>query len=232
MGDATERLLRDKGFGFFGAITASLSHEINNVFAITNELSGLLGDFLQAAEQGAPLNVDRLQSTTRRIGAQVERGQGLVKRLNRFAHTVDEDQTIDVNETVEAIAALCERLATLRRVELETSLPETSPRLEGSAFDLQHILFRCIDIALDASAEGDVVQIEVEPQDEGVQLVCSSSSAAKPTAELESKHDFLTLLVTAMQGAIASVIEAGQPVRLQVSLPHSLRPVAVEAAAE
>ena len=42
MNDAKQRLLREKGFGFFGAITASLSHEINNVFAITNELSGLL----------------------------------------------------------------------------------------------------------------------------------------------------------------------------------------------
>lgn len=46
MSEAKDLLLREKGFGFSGAITASLSHEINNVFAIINELSGLLEDFL------------------------------------------------------------------------------------------------------------------------------------------------------------------------------------------
>ena len=233
MNDAKEQLLREKGFGFFGAITASLSHEMNNVFAIINELSGLLDDFFHAAEQGAPLNVERLRGTTQRIGAQVERGQEYIKRLNGFAHTVDDRQTtIVLNETVEAITTLCRRLGKLRRVELETSLPEVSPRIEGSAFDVQHIIFRCIDIVLNASEQGDVVQINIEPQDGGARLIFASSSAVESTAELESKRDFLTLLVAEMQGALESVIQAGQPLRLEVSLPHSLRSPAVEAALE
>jgi len=224
MSDAKERLLREKGFGFFGAITASLSHEINNVFAIINELSGLLDDFFHAAEQDVPLDVEKLKGTTQRIAAQIERGQEYVKRLNRFAHTVDDKQTtIVLNETVEAITTLCRRFGTLRRVELETSLPGTSPRIEGSAFDVQHIIYRCINIVLNASRQGDVVQIDVEPQDDGARLTFSSRSAVESAAELESKRDFLTVLVAEMQGAIDSVIQAGQPVRLEVSLPHSLR---------
>ena len=233
MSDAKELLLREKGFGFFGAITASLSHEINNVFAIVNELSGLLDDFFYAAEQGRPLDVEKLKGTTQRIAAQVDRGQKVVKRLNVFAHTVDDKQTtIVLNETVEAITALCRRFGMLRRVELETRLPEASPRIEGSAFDLQHIIYRCIDIVLSASNQGDVVQIDVEPQGDGARLVFANRSALESTAELEPKRDFLAVLVTEMQGAIESVIQAGQPVRLEVSLPHSLRPPSAEAALE
>ena len=233
MSDAKEQLLREKGFGFFGAITASLSHEINNVFAIVNELSGLLDDFFYAAEQGRPLDVEKLKGTTQRIAAQVDRGQKVVKRLNGFAHTVDDEQTtIVLNETVEAITALCRRFGMLRRVELETRLPEASPRIEGSAFDLQHIIYRCIDIVLSASNQGDVVQIDVEPQGDGARLVFANRSALESTAELEPKRDFLAVLVTEMQGAIESVIQAGQPVRLEVSLPRSLRSLSVEAALE
>jgi len=168
MSDNKELRLREKGFGFFGAITASLSHEINNVLAIINELSGLMDDFFCAAEQDAPLNIERLKGTTKRIAAQVERGQELVKRLNKFAHTVDDNQaTVMLNETVLAITTLCRRFGVLRRVELETNLHETSPKIVGSAFDLQHIIFRCIDIVLNTSKQGDAVQINVEPQDNG-----------------------------------------------------------------
>ena len=233
MSDAKELLLREKGFGFFGAITASLSHEINNVLAIINELSGLLDDFFLAAEQGAPLNVEKLKGTTQRIAAQVERGQEYVKRLNGFAHTVDDKQiTIVLNEAVEAITTLCRRFGTLRRVELETSLPGASPRIEGSAFDLQHIIFRCIDIILSASRQGDVIQIDIEPQDDGARLIFAGRSPVESAAELESKQDFLILLVAEMQGTIESVIQAGQPVRLEVSLPHSLRSLSAEVALE
>ena len=233
MVDGNEQLLRAKGFGFFGAITASLSHEINNVFAIVNELSGLLDDFLHASEQGIPLNAERMKGTTGRIAAQVERGQDYVKRLNCFAHTVDEQQaTVELNDTVEAIATLCRRFGRLRRVELETALPAPSPRIEGSAFVLQHVIYRCIDILLDASSEGDVIRIDIEPQDEGARLVFSASSPLESEADLGLKRDFLTVLVGEMQGAVEVVIQAGQPVRVEVSLPGSPRPRAVERASE
>ena len=223
MDETRESLLREKGFGFFGAMTASLSHEINNVYAIINELSGLLGDFCYAAEQGSPLDVERLKGTSQRIGAQVERGQEYVKRLNRFAHTVDDGQaTVVLNETVDAIATLCRRLAKLRRVEIEVQLPEESPTLQGSAFDLQHIVFRCIDIVMDASAEGDVIGIGVEPNGDGVRLVFAGRSELETEAALESKKDFLTVLVSEVGGGVEPQIEVGRPVRLEVSLPHRL----------
>ncbi len=222
MGDARERLLRESGFGFFGAITASLSHEINNVLAIVNELSGLLDDFFRAADSGAPLDLDRLKGTTQRIAAQVDRGREHVKRLNTFAHSVDDaGTTIAVNEAVEAITTLCRRLGSLRQVELEGGLPDTSPRIVGSPFDLQHIVFRCINLVLGVSKQGDVVSIEIEPQEDGARLIVASRSALATSTGLEPKLELLAVLVAAAQGTVDATIQVGQPVRLQVSLPGS-----------
>ena len=46
---------------FFGTMTASISHEINNVLAMVNELSGLFADSLMLAQKkGRPLDPERL----------------------------------------------------------------------------------------------------------------------------------------------------------------------------
>ena len=218
-----ERLLREMGFGFFGAITASLSHQMNNVLAITNELSGLLDDFFYAADNGTPLDVEKLKGTSARIAAQVERGREYVKRLNRFAHTVDDAQSdIVVNEAVETIALLCRRFGKLRQVELETILPEESPRLKGSAFGFQHIGYRCVDIALKASTQGDVVRIEVEPDDRGVRLIVTGGCNGENANELAASRDLLATLVEDMQGEADLEIDSGHPLRLTIALPHTL----------
>ncbi len=218
-----KELLRKKGLGFSSAITASLSHEISNVFAIVNELSGLLDDYFHVAEQGSPLNPEKLKETTTRIAVQVERGQKYVKQLNQFAHSIDDKQIPPVfNETVEAITALCRRFGVLRRVEIETSLPVESPPIAGNAFDLQHIVFRCIDIVLNVSKQGDVIRINVVSQGNRACLVITNNSAVESVSELESEMDFLAVLVAEMRGEIESVIQTGQPARLTVSLPQSL----------
>ena len=225
MNDGREKFLRQQGFGFFGIITASLSHEMNNVFATINELSGLLDDFFCAAERGAPLNLEKLKVQTQRISAQIKRGQRYVKRLNKFAHTIDNNPaTVVINETVEAITTLCRRFGTLGRVKLETGLPETkiSSRLEGSEFDLQHIIFRCTDIVLGIANQGDVINIDMELKKGEFSLVFTGPSAVKSLTEVESKQKLLRLLVTEMKGVVESVIKIGQPVRLAVFFPTPL----------
>jgi C4-dicarboxylate-specific signal transduction histidine kinase len=223
MTESKEQRLRGEGFGFFGAITASLSHEINNVLATINELSGLLNDFLVAAENGGELNADRLKRPTERIAAQVKRGQTYVKRMNQFAHTVDHERTeIDVNDSVEAITTLCRRFCTLRRVELELKVPEASPRLEGSPFDAQHVLYRCIDIGLRASQQGDTLHVEVEPHDDSARVTVRSDSAPEDAADLSLRHEFLALLAGELGAQLTSNIRADAPVVLTVDFPKVL----------
>jgi C4-dicarboxylate-specific signal transduction histidine kinase len=223
MSESREQLLCEKGAEFFGAITASLSHEMNNVLAIIGELSGLVDDFLGAAAQGGRLDVEKLQGTTQRISAQVARGQDYVRRLNRFSHTVDARcAAIEVNEAVEAIAALCRRFGTLRKVQLETRLPEASVAIEGSAFDFQHVVFRCIDLALGASTQGDVVSVAVHVANGGVQLTVTGGSAVDAVPDRAAGQAALGAVVEKVQGAMDATIQAGQPVRVSVWLPRVL----------
>jgi signal transduction histidine kinase len=223
MNDWKECELRDRGFEFWGTITASLSHEMNNVFAIINELSGLLEDYSLASDRGKSIYPDKVKAATRRISEQVSRGRGLVRQLNRLAHTVDRERSpIDFNEDVETVATLCARLATLRRIGIETRLPDASPQLEGSAFDVQHMVFRCIDMAFEAGGQGDVVEIEVKPRDDGARLGVTNRMAVASVDELKAKRDSLAALVARMNGTVEAAIETGRPLGLAVSLPHSL----------
>jgi hypothetical protein len=75
---------------------------------------------------------------------------------------------------------------------------------------------------MDASAEGDVIGIGVEPNGDGVRLVFAGRSELETEAALESKKDFLTVLVSEVGGGVEPQIEVGRPVRLEVSLPHRL----------
>lgn len=223
MTSSREQQLRGGGFAFFGAITASLSHEINNVLATINELSGLLGDFLAAADNGKPLDAERLKKPTERITAQIKRGQTYVKRLNTFAHTVDHLHTqFDLNEAIDAITTLCRRFATLRRVEMDIKLPDTSARLDGSPYDVQHIVYRCIDIGLRASQQGDHLHISTETAGGGARIVVRSDSAPDDVAELNLRKEFIELLASELGVQLACEISSDTPVRITLDFPKSL----------
>ena len=85
---------------FFGAIGASLSHEINNVFAIVGELSGLIEDLSGSADEDRKLSADKRASITGRIANQVERGKTYTKQVNSFSHSPEKTgQEMDAGYT-------------------------------------------------------------------------------------------------------------------------------------
>lgn len=219
MSTGNDALLRERGFAFFGAITASVSHEINNVLATINELSGLLDDIQQAAGCGAQPNPERMQRATQRIAGQVSRGETLVRRLNRFAHSPDQARAeLDAGEALEAITTLYRRLATLRKVELECALPDQAPRLVGSRFGLQHAVFRCLEVVVDAAAEGDTVSVSLDALDDGVRIAVRGERPMAGSGR-EDRLAFLAVLVGEQGGTLQAVSEPDVPARLEVTFP-------------
>ncbi|OGQ90981.1 MAG: hypothetical protein A2289_00710 [Deltaproteobacteria bacterium RIFOXYA12_FULL_58_15] len=161
---------RQNGFAFFGAITASLSHELNNVLATIKELSGLLEDLVHAVKPERPLNGERVISSLEKMNVQVERGRRYVKQLNRFAHSADEPEAaIDLCDTVAEIVALSQRLAKLNRVDLITELPEQMVKIDGSSFEAQHVLYRCLKAVMTAAGQGEKVVVRLS--DDGPRIV-------------------------------------------------------------
>ena len=99
---------------FFGAMTATATHDLKNVIAIINENAGLLEDLtLMAQKSGNALSPDRVATVAKRIRDQVKRGDEMIKTLNRFAHRVDTPQeqalACDLAEAVDKTLELAGR---------------------------------------------------------------------------------------------------------------------------
>ncbi len=230
MSDSPKVAAGSESLRFFGAVGASLSHEINNVLAIINELSGLMGDFLVAAESGRPLDQERLKNSVERIAKQVGRGKGYIKALNQFSHAMDNPRaSLDSRESFEQIVSVCQRFYTLKKVSLDSTLPDSPLVLEGSPFDLQHLIYRCLDAALQASGSGQCIEIRLQPDSDGARIVLTGQDACEITEEVTSRLDLLLGLTELLGGSAEITAQPGSPLALALVLPRRLGSLAFSA---
>jgi signal transduction histidine kinase len=176
---------------FFGKITASVTHELNNVISIIEQTAGLLDDMVAGEERGVPISLDRLAGVSASIQKQTQRGLGIIGRLNRFAHTTDHPYAVfDGNEVVSNLVELSRRLAGLKKMELEFRPAESVPRISGNPFDFQRAVFSAIQTALACGRADQTVTIEnrVGPDSFEVRVVSAISSepGPDPLAALEA----------------------------------------------
>ncbi|MBW2529281.1 MAG: hypothetical protein JRI23_34210 [Deltaproteobacteria bacterium] len=223
MSDPTKALLFERSLACFGIVGRSLSHDIANVLATISESSGLVEDYLAAAEQGRPLDPAKLGRVTGRIARQVERGERYVQQLNRFAHSMDYPrEAIDVGAAVEAVVGISERFARLRRVTLEHRPAEHSAQIEGSAFELQHALFRALELVLLATPAGGTMTVSVEVKASGVRIDVVGSGPADREADLDGMGRVLALVVEVLGGQVRQRLGEGDHPLVEVTLPRQL----------
>jgi signal transduction histidine kinase len=164
-------IIAESGLQFFGKIAASISHEIKNVLAIINENAGLLEDLTLRAEQGMAIDLQRLKALSQALMKQVKRADTIVKNMNRFAHSADASlQTIDLNDVIELLLALSNRIAAMRGITLNPKLDESPVTIRTSPFLLMNLLWLCLDFAMDAAGGDKVVDLVTEKADAGIQI--------------------------------------------------------------
>lgn len=224
MDSENERILREAGMAFFGTMTASLSHELNNVCAIINELSGLLGDHIAATERGSVLNPGKIKEVEEKIRKQVERGKVLVKRLNSFAHSSDEAvASISLRELLERIVAISRRFADMSRVRLEFEPPHTDVTLTTNPFMLQQAVFICIRKALEAADAKRLIKVYYETLEVGAAVSVESGDRA-PRPEGESGEGLvLSLLMRELGGHVEYLSESDDSSRFKLFLPRVIQ---------
>ena len=223
MSGLTQQERYEKNLNFFGAIVRSLSHQLANVMAILTELTGLQEDILYAAEQGTPLDPARVENIVGRMNKQLERGTGYIKQLNRFGHSVDYPRTtMEAGEIFERVVAYSRRFAELKKMTLTHSRPETEIPMEGSPFDLQHVLYRCLDAALCASDQGAELTVALEAADGGARVILSGQ-ATQAGEEVTSRLTMARQLVEGVGGKLDAAADPDKPLSLIMSLPASLR---------
>jgi hypothetical protein len=141
-------------------VTAALSHEINNRFAVINEKAGLLQDLAAMLDAGREVDATRFESQSRKIVEQVKLAKQIVGHLNRFAHTVDtESATIDVGDLIGFVAALYARKATAAEVEVQVASSDHPITVTADPFAAATLVGRGLDIALARPGESRIVRI-------------------------------------------------------------------------
>jgi C4-dicarboxylate-specific signal transduction histidine kinase len=189
------RLLTEK-LAFFGAITASLSHELKNVLATIKEFSGLLEDLVQASAAGRPPSTERLQTFCDRINKQVGRGSALIERLNRFAHSVDEPEvSVGVKQVLTEICSICDRFARLKQATLARRFADEEVTLRSDPFAIQHVIYLCIKAALEAANEQRRVTVVFEVIGEGCDVAVESDDPLGELGQELVEGELMRLLV-------------------------------------
>lgn len=202
---------KQESLRFFGKISASVSHEIKNVFAVINEAAGLLGDLTIMAEKGMPMDPDRLKRVAGSIQGQVQRGDVIVKNMNQLAHSTDEGiHEMDLGQVLELAVALSRRMADMKQMKLDIGAGETVT-LAVDPFGLIRLLHEAMVASLEkmaphatllmtitASGSGGLITFSVPGQ--GVAL--TSDSALEQLAEEMG----VCVITDAQQGTLGLVL--------------------------
>jgi C4-dicarboxylate-specific signal transduction histidine kinase len=136
---------------FMGKVTASVTHEIQNVLAIIKETSGLMEDLFLLQNSGGLDDIEnRLDSCIKTIKKQTYRGVNLTSGLNGFAHTADSSQTsINIFEIINKMIAITERLFKQKGVDVSIveCIKPYSIMIDPVFF--QMVVFSCIECLID-----------------------------------------------------------------------------------
>jgi len=156
-------VLTNTGLKFFGAMTASISHELKNRFAIINEQAGLLTDLVKMSETSGPIAPERLERLAAAVKKQVGLADDLLKHMNRFSHSVDQIRgEADICLVLVCTAALSRRPADMRNVSLELRLPDTPAMAHTSTFWLMNLIWILLDAAMGPAGNARQVTISCD----------------------------------------------------------------------
>ena len=196
---AEDKLLGNNGLAFSGAITASVTHELNNVYSIIDQTIGLLDDLLAVTSPDRPIEPEKLQRITEKIQAQTQRGVGIIKRLNTFAHSVDEPvREFEINQLVENLTELSRRFANLKKAELEVELLPEEVNLVSNPFLLQQAIYLCYRQLLANAEKGHLVSVRVGREDGSINITLSKQPPDAALGDFDS--GYLELVMSRLGG--------------------------------
>ncbi len=205
--DKRERILRDRELGFFGSVTASISHDLNNAMAIIEQTAGLLDDLISGSDDEGAVGKKQLQRIVEKIERQTKRGAAIIRRMNTFAHSVDDpEKDLELGQLVTDVIALSNRMAERRRVQLEAiAAPRTVP-IKANAFRAQQAVYLSIQQLVAVVPEGDKIAISAAMDSEA----CVEAEGAAGDSSQEVDLTYLALLMEELGGSVDSTIAEGK----------------------
>ena len=145
-----EQLLEKGGARYFGAMTASVSHDIKNCLAIMNENVGLMGDLIALSRQRPPLDTERIESISHRITSQIQRADTIIKTLNQFSHSVDKTaQPVDLSAAVDLAVAMGARQCANSKIAIHQQTPEKFLQVTAPFFLMLQLIWTVMEGTMD-----------------------------------------------------------------------------------
>lgn len=214
-----ESVIGEEGLRFFGTMTASISHELKNALSIINEGAGLLEDLAAMSARGMALDPARLVPLGEKIRRQVQRADLFIKRLNRFAHTIDVPRgAVDLEQMLRQACELAERFAAMREMVLEVAPPPDPVCVTSAPFLLQNVLWLCLDVAMQSIDAGQQLRLEAEKTDAGARIrIGTPSGPAWPARGAELTGGRLTALLEKLG---ADILFDEQKRQIAIDLPR------------
>lgn len=147
-----------------GRLTASATHEMQNILATIRESSGLMEDLLAMSSEGFA-HAERFKKGLKVLGEQVERGMLLTEQLNFCAHGTEPSPAgADVNEALCALVGLSRRHAARRKATLALVPGRPGLRTSLRAVELMDAVGAAMQAALDLLPTGAQLMLSVEEQ--------------------------------------------------------------------
>lgn len=218
--DSDWELIGEKGFQFFGKMSASISHEIKNVLAIVNENAGLLKDLVFMAEKGMDIDPSRLQRVSEMIAKQIARADIIIKNMNVFAHSVDHSiNTVSLNELVNTVINLSSRFADMKGVILNYNSPENDVTITTKPFLLENIIWLCLDQAMDMVGSENKIDLSAEAGDNKIYIHIAGLKGIIGGHPIKFPGDQEKALLSTLKGEILIDSNVGQ---ISIILPNTV----------
>ncbi|MBF0303034.1 MAG: HAMP domain-containing histidine kinase [Desulfamplus sp.] len=160
------------GLQYFGAMSASIAHEIKNALAITNENAGLMEDLsLMAIKSGQSLEPERIARLAKKVMDQIKRADNIVKKMSQFAHSVDEPvKVVNLSEVTELALELGRRSAASFSITLGPVKCDGSFSIQTNPFILMNLLWLLIKSAFRRVNSDKTIEVVVSKEGSKVSI--------------------------------------------------------------
>ncbi len=149
---------------YVGKMAAAATHEIKNNLAVINESAGLLSDLSVMAEQGHPLSPEKVKSVSEKMERQVKRADMVIRKLNQFCHTTDQQfQPIDLAQSIGFAIEMGDRIFKTAGMAVQITPPPSPVRIDTRLIYFETLVWQIIEAVMAQKVKVLLVSFENNP---------------------------------------------------------------------
>lgn len=169
---------------FVGQVTASVTHELQNILAIIKENSGLMEDLLLIHRSAEPELAERLSKSISSILSQVSRGVELTSDLNYFSHTTDyQESEVYPDELIRKLIVIAGRLIARTNTDVEFAPSDTQPVIRTDPVMFQQLVFSCLECIIMSIPDETSIMVTLLEVRCGIEISFVCQTTRKPVNE-------------------------------------------------